>query len=892
MDGSNSQSNSLFNSYAATDPLGRRFSDQKSTSSQTPSAYGDSWDAGRTMNFSSPSLANPGLQSTMGTTGQQPQKEISLSLLQALLKPQPAAQTIPSSHASMQVSDSDSAGGQMSDIGLFQQAGAVSSPIEQLKRMMTAQNAAAGSSQPSYPHQQMPVAGTVPQMPAQVKPLSVNSSPHLAAALSQSSTPLSAAQTVQPGSNVKSNTPTKKRSKSQTLNVDLRRIKLKPKPETVPISLLQQPTRFRPGRLIAVSREYICYAVRSKEGGHIRVIHQLQGQLAKMQGHKDSIVDMEFHPCSRNSGMPQILASLGKDDRLIVWLVGPVDVDAATAEGAIAYEPFVNIDSGGDARFTCLAWREQIVDGAMELCVGTDRGFMVVKAPVPSPKGKRAETSNEGFNVIPIATDSAVTAIARAGLRWVIVASADKAVRIYQLDGRWESSTQPYTVVCELARGEHAIDTVIYVPPATAADGAGHVILGCSMNRLVQVWWLGASAQQAALIQTVSLSGSPGKSSPAFSGTAAKPVSAFAKLTWAEQGRCLTVGCSLAPSAIFVLRSSGHGAEMHLNLPQGYALGDEQPVLSVVSALESQSGVPASEACLSIYSVHTRLVQQLQIPGVPAVESQRVMDPTEIYANPDIVAPRLESLEAVRAPAQRHGAAVSPRPVAQAPIVPPLAQSQGPALNGPSLTQSQGAALNGTSSVQSQGAALIGSPELVNTMAESLMALLQPQIAAEVRKADQGGLITLDAETEERLVSRISAAVEKRVADSVAVAMEQTLIPAYTRATAAMFEQMQTTFEAGLREWWLRFAQTMPPHPHAIGTPHMPHPHPIATPISQMAMMPQPRGSAAPEHLAPHFMPQFTPSAPPPAQASMAASGANHIDSLMSILNFSQPKAQ
>ncbi|KAJ2551144.1 hypothetical protein IWW35_002951 [Coemansia sp. RSA 1878] len=908
MDGSNSQSNSLFNSYAATDPRGRRFSDQKCTSSQTPSAYGDSWDAGRTMNFSSPSLANPGLQSTMGTAGQQPQKEISLSLLQALLKPQPAAQTIPSSHASMQVSDSDSAGGQMSDIGLFQQPGAVSSPIEQLKRMMTAQNAAAGSSQPLYPHQQMPVAGTVPQVPAQVKPLSVNLSPHLAATLSQSSTPPSAAQTAKSGNNIKSNTPTKKRSKSQTLNVDLRRIKLKPKPETVPISLLQQPTRFRPGRLIAVSREYICYAVRSKEGGHIRVIHQLQGQLAKMQGHKDSIVDMEFHPCSRDSGMPQILASLGKDDRLIVWLVGPVDVDAATAEGAIAYEPFVNIDSGGDARFTCLAWREQIVDGAMELCVGTDRGFMVVKAPVPSPKGKRAETSNEGFNVIPIATDSAVTAIARAGLRWVIVASADKAVRIYQLDGRWESSTQPYTVVCELARGEHAIDTVIYVPPASAADGAGHVILGCSMNRVVQVWWLGASAQQAALIQTVSLSGSPTKPSPAFSGTAAKPVSAFAKLAWAEQGRCLTVGCSLAPSAIFVLRSSGHGADMHLNLPQGYALGDEQPVLSVVSALEPQSGAPASEACLSIYSVHTRLVQQLQIPGVPAVESQRVVDPTEIYANPDIVAPQLETSEAVRAPIQKHEAAVPPRPAAQAPIVPPLIQNQGGASNGPSLVQSQGPtlngsssvqsqrpALNGSSSVQSQGPALNGSPELVNTMAESLMALLQPQIAAEVRKADQGGSITLDAKTEERLVSRISEVVEKRVADSVALAMEQTLIPAYTRATAAMFEQMQTTFEAGLREWWLRFAQTMPPHPHAIGTPHpphMPHPHPIATPISQMAMMPQPRGSAAPEHLPPHFTPQFTPSALPPVQASMAASGANHIDSLMSILNFSHSKAQ
>ncbi|KAJ2452587.1 hypothetical protein EV183_002810 [Coemansia sp. RSA 2336] len=729
-----------------------------------------------------------------------------------------------------------------------QQQSGSGNPIEQLKRMMAAQNAAAGSGspQPTFLPQQAPQTSqaapkstVVPQAPAQAKPLSAHSSPRINAISSIPSTPPMSAQTTPSVSG----TPAKKRTKSAVLNIDLRRIKLKSKPETVPISLLQQPTRFRPGRLIAVSREYICYAVRSKEGGHVRVIHQLQGQLAKMQGHKDSIVDMEFHPCSRDANMPQVLASLGKENRLIIWLVGPVDQDAAAAaEGTIAYEPFVNIDSGGDARFTCLAWRRDIVDNTMELCVGTDKGFMAVKAPVPSPKGKRSETSNEGLNVIPIGTESAVTAIARAGRHWVIVASADRKVRIYQLDSCWESgSQQPYSVVCELPQGEHSIDTVIYIPPAAAADGAGHVILGCSMNRQVQLWWLGMSAQQVALIQTVT-----------FAGPAAKSASSFAKLAWAEQGRCLTVGASQASSAIFVLRSDGHGACMHLNMPLGYSLGDEQTILSMVSALEPQD-------TLSIYSVHTRLVQQLQIPGIPAANLQSVSDPTEVYS---VSGPMLQDEEMV--------SDIPARAPKQQAVPNNTAAAASPALNSSSAVPP--ATVNGTA-------------DLASKVQASILEQLQPQIAAALSGLDlnrANAPVKLDAASEEQLVARISSAVEKRVTESVAVAMERTLIPAYTRATAAMFEQMQTTFEAGLREWWARFAQTMPPPP--------PPPQAISTPHSQLVMMPQMAGgSAAPEHSAgmAHHMsaPQFTPSMPPPLPGS-AAPGANHIESLMSILNF------
>ncbi|KAJ2705574.1 hypothetical protein H4R19_005110, partial [Coemansia spiralis] len=366
--------------------------------------------------------------------------------------------------------------------------------MEQLKRMVAAQSAAGGSAQ--YSTNPAPPPQTVPShAPPQLKPASVQGSVPQASA-QQTGTARPAAQT-------------KKRTRPTVLAVDLKKVARLAKPETVPISLLQQPTRFRQGRLVSVSGEYICYAVRSKEGGHIRVIHQLQGQRVKMLGHTDSIIDMEFHPSSREGGAHQVLASVGKDNRLIVWLVGPVDTDATSTEGAIAYEPFVNIDSGGDARFTCLAWRSQIVENTIELCVGTDKGFMVMKAPAPSTKGKMPDPSNAGLNVMPVATESAVTAIARAGLHWVVVATADHAVRIYQLDGRWESSSQPHRVLCELPRGEHPVDTVIYVPPVAAADGTGHLFTGSSMNKSISLWWLGNSPQQIALLQTTTLTAAP-----------------------------------------------------------------------------------------------------------------------------------------------------------------------------------------------------------------------------------------------------------------------------------------------------------------------------------------------------------------------------------------------
>ncbi|KAJ2490104.1 hypothetical protein IWW37_003453 [Coemansia sp. RSA 2050] len=869
MDNGVSQSNSLFNSFAPAEHVGRRRpAEQNASASQSPGlAYSNS-------GFGGSSSTNTSTQSVAGSTPQLPQKDISLSLLQALLKPQPPpSQTLSASHTPLLASEIERSFSHTPNSVPAQPPPGASAPanaMEQLKRMVAARPPNVDSEQSSHDtrihHLQQPTHHGQQAMP----PTSDDTSDAFTLA--------------------------NKQGRSLMFNIDVRKVKLRAKPESVLISLLQQPSRFKPGRLISVSRDFICYAVRSKEGGRIRVIHQFHGQSAKMLGHTDSIVDMAFHPCSKEQGKPQILASLGKDNRLVVWLVGSGATEPASVEDAIVYEPFINVDSGEDTRFISLAWRHQIVDGFMELCVGTDMGFMVVKAPIPVPHGKRSDLPNEGLSIIPVATDAAVTAIERAGLRWVIAATADQVVRIYELESHWETSSQPYKMVSALPPCEHPIDTLIYIAPAVAGDGAGHLIVGSQMNRRVDLWWLGSSAEQITLVQAYSLVGVPNKS-----------LYLFAKLAWAEQGRCLAVTASYLPAGILVLPSSGHGESMTLGNPVGYSLGEEQPTLSLVAAVETHANEEASAPCLSIYSVHTRLVQQLQIGGFKPVEYDvDVPDPAILYS----IAPAAKSpQEAVSGHVRTisNAAPVEESPVLaeDTPLMPATVYQQHR-----SSRQEPKAAGSGDAAAAAMAAAPLGVVAGLNgAIAAAVKEQLQqqmPAIAAGLQTERKQVAATLDAEAEAKLVERISTEVERRVTRSVAAAMEQTLIPAYSRATAAMFEQMQSTFESGLHEWWLRFGQMMPPPPP---------PPPIATPLSHMMMMAQPQSQAA---AVPNTMvslgnvqqqqqqqqqqQRMAPSVPQqalsqahavsmPRPAAAAAAGTNHIDSLMSILNL-QPQIQ
>ncbi|KAJ1724257.1 hypothetical protein LPJ53_001470 [Coemansia erecta] len=879
----------------------------------------------RGSNYASPLLStNTGSQPTAGAASQIPANDLSFSLLQTLLKPQasaaPAApsaattaQSYSSSQSPMQVSDLERA------FGLPEQPkSTTNNPIDQLRRMMAAQTTASGaningsgtvSASASVSGSEMLVsngaafssqtpstipantsaagASVVPNTSAKPQVPSPYTSPRLRAT-STASIPSgknrSTAGTPIPGGNDTNSSPAgsagstpRKQPKVSNMVIDPAKVKLEDKPEIVPISLLQQSTRFYPGRLISVSRDYICYAVRSKEGGRIRVIHQLHGQLAKMQGHTESIIDLAFHPCSREPEMPQILASLGKDNRLIVWLISPVDPNAASSEDAIVYEPFINVDSSGDARFTCLSWRSEIIDGTMELCVGTDKGFMIIRAPIPSSQGQRSDLPNGGLVIVPVPTESGVTAIERIGLDWVIVGTEDRLVRIYELNKQWAATTggsEPCKVISDITKCEQPADTLIYITPTCKEDGAGHVVFGYSMNKKMQLWWLGNGTDQIVRLQRVS-----------FAGSAPKLAYAFAAISWADQGRCLTVAATHAPAALFVLRSTGSGENMRLERPVGYSLGEDQPALSFVSVVEPPVTGDTSGPCLSIYSVHNRLVQQLQIAGFDTVEHQPVPDPAVVFSQSSPFSAQAPASASVPAPAPVPARALPKTETTPTISADGAAQAAGyqrlPSQQPPSNPAAAAPATSSTADLQAELSSQIKS--------HIAIAMADLQASNESRLTN----VSLSAETESKLVERISTQVENRVIQGMAAVMEQTLIPAYNRATATMFEQMQSTFEAGLREWWMRFAQMMPPPP----PPH------IATPLSHIPMMPQPQPVVGDiQQQQPSFVSQ-----PNAAQQQMAMSasmqpipvgsgaagvpGPNHLEAIMGLLNI-QPNQQ
>ncbi|KAJ2893517.1 hypothetical protein IWW38_002838 [Coemansia aciculifera] len=403
------------------------------------------------------------------------------------------------------------------------------------------------------------------------------------------------------------------------------------------------------------------------------------------------------------------------------------------------------------------------------------------------------------------------------------------------------------------------------------------------MNRQIQLWWLGTNAEQVKLVQTTAFVGVPNKS-----------MHLFTKLAWADQGRCLTVAANFLPTAILVLRSSGHGKDMSLAFPDGYSLGEEQTTLSLVAAMETRDGEGAATSGLSVYGVHTRLVQQLQIDDFKPVEHDVALpDPAVLYSAAPAVVARDGHVRTISnaAPIEE-----SPLLAEDTPIMPPLPQI----VPKPAAVVPDVAAVNALPASLEPG---LGLNESIAAVVSEQLQLQLPGIAAVLQSERTPTMAVMDPEAEAKLVDRISTEVERRVTLSVATAMEQTLIPAYSRATAAMFEQMQATFESGLHEWWMRVTQMMPPPP----------PPPIATPLSHMAMMPPPppqNQAPAPsnmlsmgevhhhqqqqqQHMVSVMSQQGLPhthamNVPRPA----ATAGPSHIDSLRSILNLQPPPPQ
>ncbi len=78
------------------------------------------------------------------------------------------------------------------------------------------------------------------------------------------------------------------------------------------ITLYSSEYSYQPGNLIAVNRNYICYAVR---GDMIRVLHKKSGNRGLLKGHSGGIADIQFSSAEDSD----ILVSGGKDGNIFVW---------------------------------------------------------------------------------------------------------------------------------------------------------------------------------------------------------------------------------------------------------------------------------------------------------------------------------------------------------------------------------------------------------------------------------------------------------------------------------------------------------------------------------------------------------------------------------------------
>lgn len=86
-----------------------------------------------------------------------------------------------------------------------------------------------------------------------------------------------------------------------------------PHPQCTPIAFYNSDAPYGSGRLVAVSDQYICYAIKD---GHIRGINRLSVMRTLLKGHKKPVIDMAF--ASRTTC---VLASLGGDGSFYLWTI-------------------------------------------------------------------------------------------------------------------------------------------------------------------------------------------------------------------------------------------------------------------------------------------------------------------------------------------------------------------------------------------------------------------------------------------------------------------------------------------------------------------------------------------------------------------------------------------
>ncbi|KAL6046571.1 hypothetical protein QOT17_022152, partial [Balamuthia mandrillaris] len=330
-------------------------------------------------------------------------------------------------------------------------------------------------------------------------PLTSNTTETAATATAASASPPSSVGSSTPGtpSTMEAKTPSSRKKRStasepglrlQGAVVDYASVRPKQLPQlqaTQPITLYNPAQTYHLGTLIAVTKDYICYAIK---GHMIRAIHIFTGETVLLRGHTQRVTDLRaFH-------RGNLLASVGKDGLIFVWkiLQRKAETEGSKASDQVATiidkEIVLKIEheEGSEKQHQRVVWHPahsnilatSASDGNVyiwdirKLLENAENNVVVHNASTP------------GVIVAPVASKINDLCFSPDGGK-LAIASEDGNVRIFDLE------TQAFVQTWNAHGGEpvHAVRWTSGPPVTASSSVAGEAfVTGGQANREIVVW--------------------------------------------------------------------------------------------------------------------------------------------------------------------------------------------------------------------------------------------------------------------------------------------------------------------------------------------------------------------------------------------------------------------
>ncbi|KAG0288097.1 hypothetical protein BGZ96_008076 [Linnemannia gamsii] len=259
--------------------------------------------------------------------------------------------------------------------------------------------------------------------------------------------------------------------------------------ETIPITLIPTDVDYNHGKMVAVSKGYISYAAK---GGKIRVIQQSHGHRTLLRGHTDQVIDMSFSSADHGASGSQLLASVGKDSRVIIWDLSSSDLDSTDIAHS-KYLELTGVPQSDQPRYSRIAWSPRNAS-QLALVNNDDHSVFIVDiySLIESQLNDSptvTEAQLRAHSLVIQAHDQAINdlSFSRDGTA-LVTASEDGTVKLWDL----HAAAGPALLNEFVPHGGLGVTNAIFVdhPDATAARC---IVTACRRGTELSLWHVSGS---------------------------------------------------------------------------------------------------------------------------------------------------------------------------------------------------------------------------------------------------------------------------------------------------------------------------------------------------------------------------------------------------------------